>query len=165
MILLKGHLSEETAYVVNDYPYGFRLRCKIRYWLEWNKNGVRFCSQTTNPKKEGEFWNKAKKGTYASFMVLLMKENGHITANRISTSWTPNEQFEEWLNLYSETLPDFDQIKERIKKSRIFYQASKYITYEIGEETQSDEDKTRVLKSALNQGVRDFNLSQVIEKD
>jgi hypothetical protein len=35
MQILKGHISQETAYLVDDYPYGFRLRCKIRYWLEY----------------------------------------------------------------------------------------------------------------------------------
>ncbi len=62
---LLGHTSEETAYLVNDYPYGFRLRCQIRYWMEYDKKrGFRFCSQTTNPKREGTHWNKPKKSTY-----------------------------------------------------------------------------------------------------
>ena len=30
MTVLTGHTSPETAYVVSDYPYGFRLRCQIR---------------------------------------------------------------------------------------------------------------------------------------
>jgi len=55
MQILKGHISPETAFIVDDYPYGFRLRCKIRYWLEYNpKHGFRFVSQTTNPKRAGE---------------------------------------------------------------------------------------------------------------
>jgi len=38
--------------LVEDYPYGFRLRCKIRFWLEYApKRGFRFVSQTTNPKR------------------------------------------------------------------------------------------------------------------
>ena len=36
MQILPGiHISPETAYVIDDYPYGFRLRCRIRYWLEF----------------------------------------------------------------------------------------------------------------------------------
>ena len=35
--VLQGHTTIDTAFVVNDYPYGFRLRCKIRYWLEYAK--------------------------------------------------------------------------------------------------------------------------------
>jgi hypothetical protein len=33
--ILTDHTSPETAYLVEDYPYGFRLRCQIRYWLEY----------------------------------------------------------------------------------------------------------------------------------
>ena len=50
--ILQGHTSPETAYVVDDYPYGYTLRCRIRYWLEVNeRHGVRFVSQTTNPMR------------------------------------------------------------------------------------------------------------------
>jgi hypothetical protein len=62
---LYGHTSPETAYVVNDYPYGFKLRCVIRYWIEKKAGkGFRFCSQTTNPKRPGTVWNKPKCSTY-----------------------------------------------------------------------------------------------------
>lgn len=65
--ILAGHVSPETAYLVNDYPYGFRLRCKIRYWLESSvTKGVRFMSQTSNPKR-GDTWNKPKASTYSKF--------------------------------------------------------------------------------------------------
>jgi hypothetical protein len=77
--ILNGHTSPETALVVNDYPYGFRLRCKIRYWIEANKRkGMRFVSQTTNPKVPGEVWNKPKASTYTGFMVMYRDEQGHI---------------------------------------------------------------------------------------
>lgn len=84
MKYLKGHVSPETAYVVDDYPYGFRLRCKIRYWLEYHpKKGFRLVSQTTNPKVAGEVWNKPKASTYARgiAVMLLDDDNGHV-------SWT-----------------------------------------------------------------------------
>jgi hypothetical protein len=45
--VLSGHVSEETAFLVEDYPYGFRLRCKIRYWLEFDpKKGFRSLSNS-----------------------------------------------------------------------------------------------------------------------
>ena len=31
MTPLYGHVSEETAYVNHDYPYG-SLRCTIKFW-------------------------------------------------------------------------------------------------------------------------------------
>ena len=34
---ISGHTDEKTAYVVEDYPYGFRLRTTIRYWVETKK--------------------------------------------------------------------------------------------------------------------------------
>jgi len=78
--LLKGHISPETAYVVDDYPFGFRLRCKIRYWLEYSPNkGTRFWSQTTNPKVAGEVWNKPKASTYSRFGgCMFLDENNHV---------------------------------------------------------------------------------------
>lgn len=77
---LYGHSSPDTAYVVNDYPYGRRLRCKIRYWLESDKRrGVRFVSQTTNPKMAGERWNKPKPSTYALVDgCMYLDSDGHV---------------------------------------------------------------------------------------
>ncbi len=61
---LYGHTSMETAYLVNDYPYGRTLRCRIRYWLESDgKRGFRFVSQTEDPRNGR--WNNPKKSTYA----------------------------------------------------------------------------------------------------
>lgn len=78
-ITLPGHVSPETAYVVNDYPYGFRLRCKARYWIETHpKRGQRVMFQTTNPKIEGrEVWNRAKASTYNTLHVLVLNESNH----------------------------------------------------------------------------------------
>ena len=77
---LTGHISEETAFVVEDYPYGFTLRCKIRYWVESNpKHGFRSCSQTTNPKKSYEHWNKPKKSTYSKIAEgMYLNEENHV---------------------------------------------------------------------------------------
>ena len=77
---LKGHTSMETAYLVDDYPYGFRLRCKIRYWIEYKTGkGFRFWSQTSNPKVAGLIWNKPKASTYiANTMFMYLDSNGHV---------------------------------------------------------------------------------------
>jgi hypothetical protein len=80
MKILSGHNSPETAYVVSDYPYGFRLRCVIRYWLEFKKGrGTRLVSQTTNPKRPLTVWNKPKASTYAEFGgAMYLDENEHV---------------------------------------------------------------------------------------
>ncbi len=79
MIVLTGHTSKETAYLVEDYPYGFVLRCKIRYWIETKPgHGSRVVSQTTNPKR-GDIWNTPKASTYSPIRVLYLNtENGHV---------------------------------------------------------------------------------------
>ncbi len=84
--VLVGHTSKETAYIVDDYPYGFTLRCKIRYWIETKpKHGQRVVSQTTNPKRPGEVWNAPKPSTYSPIRVLYLNaENGHVENTGIS---------------------------------------------------------------------------------
>jgi hypothetical protein len=82
---LSGHTSPETAYIVNDYPFGFRLRCKIRYWIERKaKNGDRFVSQTTNPKLSFEKWNAPKPSTYCQMRFLVRDKQAGDTKGHIS---------------------------------------------------------------------------------
>lgn len=111
--VLAGHKSAETAYVVNDYPYGFKLRCKIRYWLEYSpKKGFRFCSQTTNPKASGEVWNTPKKSTYSMLGVMGLDEKGHV-------SWTG-------LSIY-----DFDKVEAFGKEFGEFFDSEQRQVYDF----------------------------------
>jgi hypothetical protein len=99
-VVLSGHVSPETAYVVDDYPYGFRLRCKIRYWLETNKRGTRFVSQTTNPKRDGEVWNKPKASTYSDVAgAMFTDENGHVKWSGL-TYYSDAAAVSSWLATY-----------------------------------------------------------------
>lgn len=106
---LKGHTSADTAYVVEDYPYGFKLRTQIRYWLETNKHGTRFVSQTLNPKTGA--WNKPKASTYAQLGVMVRDEdNGHISW----TGWTyygGERDLREFEQKFAGTLTDADKVK------------------------------------------------------
>lgn len=110
MKTLFGHTSPETAYVVDDYPYGFRLRCKIRYWLEHRaKHGFRFVSQTTNPKKPGEVWNKPSAGTYTPLAVMITDDIGHVRS--IGLSLYDLEHLEGFVVDHAEGLGDDDHQK------------------------------------------------------
>lgn len=82
------HTSPETAYIIEDYPFGFRLRCKMRVWIESDKKkGMRVVRQTTDPRKAGEFWNAPKKSTYDTLKVLYIdSDTGHIE----SAGWNSN---------------------------------------------------------------------------
>lgn len=86
-VLPSSHNSPETAFIIPDYPFGFRLRCKKRIWIETAKQGKgkgqqRICSQTTDPRvsinaenkykdKEEEYWNKPKYSVYSSMCFLV----------------------------------------------------------------------------------------------
>src|ERR1700722_6117577 len=107
---LAGHTTQATAYVVNDYPYGFRLRCKIRYWLEFKKGmGFRLVSQTTNPKLSTEVWNKPKASTYCMLAIMGLDEQDHVT-------WTGCNiyQFDELQAFEAIYGPEFDQVQRAV---------------------------------------------------
>jgi hypothetical protein len=53
MKLLHGHDSPESAFLQFDYPFGRRIRCVQRYWVETSTSGAkrgqqRLVSQTTH---------------------------------------------------------------------------------------------------------------------
>jgi hypothetical protein len=105
--ILSGHVSPETAYLVEDYPYGFRLRCQIRYWLEYSpKHGCRFMSQTTNPKRPGLVWNKPKGSTYSRFgACMVLGEDGHVAWTGLG-EYTDGAQALAWSDRYGEGVPE-----------------------------------------------------------
>lgn len=104
--VLSGHTSPETAYVVSDYPYGFRLRCAIRYWLEFvPKKGVRLWSQTTNPKRAGEPWNKPKASTFCRFGgAMFLDDAGHVKWSGVN-EYHSAEEIGAWLAQFEAGVP------------------------------------------------------------
>jgi len=75
--------TEGKPLVVDNYPYGFKLRTQIKYWIESTpKKGDRFCSQTLNPKNGR--WNAPKKSTYSLIGVMFLDEKGHTHWDGIS---------------------------------------------------------------------------------
>lgn len=121
--ILHGHTNHETAYVVDDYPYGRTLRCKIRYWIETaekgaNKGKQRVVSQTTNPKYSNETWNKEKKSTYSELAILYLDdETGHVKWDGCSL-WEAKDFLERWGDQLTEDqiklLSAIDMIAEKI---------------------------------------------------
>ena len=112
MEILKGHHSPETAYVVDDYPYGFRLRCKIRYWLEYKPGkGFRFVSQTTNPKRDNRVWNKPKASTYMRFGgCMYLNEEGHCTWSGLS-EYSGAKEAADWRDTYGAGVPEAGKLE------------------------------------------------------
>ena len=124
--ILTGHVSPETAYVVEDYPYGFRLRCQIRYWLEHDaRRGFRFVSQTTNPKR-GNVWNKPKASTYCKFGgCMLLDEAGHVTWTGLS-EYCNGAEAKAWSDSYREGVPEAGRdMLDRWVAAKLAYDAAR----------------------------------------
>lgn len=94
--------SEQNPYLIDDYPYGFKLRCKIRFWVEYSpKKGFRFCSQTENPKNG--MWNKPKKSTYTLIaMNMYLDEENHIQ-HRIVSEYSSASDVLQFVKDFPET--------------------------------------------------------------
>lgn len=132
-----GHASEDTALVVDDYPYGFRLRTEIRYWIETvAKKGDRFCSQTLNPKTGR--WNKPKKSTYVPVGVMYRNEEGHITWTCLSM-WEKPEPMAEFLEIAGPHLND--EQKRQVALIKGYNRAFADVTFSVHEGPRSEEEQ------------------------
>jgi hypothetical protein len=126
---LYGHDSQETAYVVDDYPWGFRLRTKIRYWIETkdaSNGGQRFVSQTLNPKTNQ--WCAPKKSTYSPILVMFLNEDDHVKCsglNRYNDLDVLNKFKESHLN----NLSGFQ--KDQLKRLLATREVMQHVTFEF----------------------------------
>jgi hypothetical protein len=121
--ILSGHVSPETAYLVEDYPYGFQLRCRIRYWIEFQPTrGFRFVSQTSNPKK-GHVWNKPKASTYCRFGgAMYLDEIGHVQWRGLS-EYSTGAEAAAWREAYGEGVPEAGRfILDRWVNAKLAYE-------------------------------------------
>ena len=114
---ITGAVSQETAVIVSSYPYG-SLRCVMRYWLEYKAGkGTRLCSQTTNPKRSGIYWNAPKKSTYSTGIVVLgTDEIGHVKRFDLSDmafygndGLTPIERIEKFKAQFGTAFTETDE--------------------------------------------------------
>ena len=102
--------SFDNALMVENYPWGFRLKTKRKYWIESNKTqGDRLCFCTLNPKTNK--WCAVKKSTYNAVELLYIADNGHIKSDGIY-KYGVNE--EEIKNFLSEV--DYEQLNDLQKK-------------------------------------------------
>lgn len=107
-----NHTSFETAYEVKDYPYGFRLRTSMFYWIETvAKKGDRFCSCTINPKN-GRL-NAPKKSTFSNIGVMFLDENNHVKWEALNIYAKPEE-----VKAFAERVGEANLNPEQIKQLR-----------------------------------------------
>lgn len=101
--------GQDNAYLVADYPYGFRLRTQIRYWKEFKRGyGFRFVSQTVNPKTNQ--WNKPKAGHYHPALIIGLDEKGHVDYDVLNSGgWDKEPVIDAFVKAYESVFTELDK--------------------------------------------------------
>lgn len=90
-----NHNSPETALEVTGYPWGFRLKTSIFYWIETvAKKGDRFCHYTIDPRNGRKC--TPKKSTFINIAAMFRDEKGHIHWEGVSL-YTKPEVLAAWI--------------------------------------------------------------------
>lgn len=113
MEILTEQPTEEKPVLVENYPYGFRLRTQIRYYVETTKRGQRFVSQTLNPKTK--LWNKPKKSVYSQIILVGKEaETGYIKYVCKSASYSSLKEIEKFGSKYGEYFSEYQKKEHKI---------------------------------------------------
>jgi hypothetical protein len=148
---LYGHTDENSAYVVDDYPYGFKLRTQIRYWLESTKGkGARFVSQTMNPKTGR--WNAPKKSTYSMLGgVMYLDDKDHVQWTALD-QYTKGKEALDFLSKYPQAdLPDLKVwAKAKIRYLERYIQGALVMTIN-GQPVEKSEEEIGEMREDLKQ--------------
>jgi hypothetical protein len=140
------HVSAETAHVIEDYPYGFRLRCTKRVWVERNKRGQRVVEQTSNPKKPGT-WNKPKASTYWGVCHLAIRRaDGHVIPGGIGPHESDAARLDDCESRMGHVLTD--ACRAAIRDGRAFGRAMSRVNWTV----TSAEPSQMISLSALARG-------------
>ena len=157
-----GHTSFETAYEVDNYPWGFRLKTKVRYWIETNdksNGGQRFVKCTMNPKTGA--WCKPKKSTYAILANLYLDENEHVQWDNLSIYHSNDDDLTKYIDLHKDHLGEYEIKQLKLLKSRNEVMKHVTVTCEcvplnVSEEErkarkeEQERTKQRVLNAIMN---------------
>jgi hypothetical protein len=141
----------DTAIEVDNYPWGFRLKTKVRYWIESNNKGDRFVKQTLNPKTNE--WCKPKKSTYSNVMVMTRKQENDktfISYEQIS-NFSNIKEVSLFENIHKNHLTD-RQLKQ-ICKLKSFHGVMEDVKIEfvnIASMTKEEQEKHHRLKDKIN---------------
>jgi hypothetical protein len=148
--ILTGYNSENNAYLVPDYPYGRKLRCKIRYWIESDdRKGFRFCAQTENPKTLQ--WNNPKKGTYCKIAMMMYLDEREYVQHAALSEYSGEDEVLSFIKSF----PDMDEdnrrsllvwckMKEKLADEMI--KGTAYFTTNGVKQEQSEADIERLKK-------------------
>ena len=126
-----GAKDFDTAVEIGNYPWGFRLRTKVRYWIETTNRGDRSVRCTLNPKTNQ--WCKPKKSTYDAVMVMTKQVEDNKTFIKsigISVGWSNAVQVASFEHKIDKTKLSDKQLKQ-ICKCKAVNEMNKNVKWEI----------------------------------
>ena len=148
--------AAENAVTVEDYPWGYKLRTKRKYWIETTKRGDRLCYQTLNPKTDK--WCAVKKSTYSGIEVLYENEDGHIKTYGLDPQWATKEGLANFQKNVDETkLTDAQRAKICETKTILHCQKLVKVEYEINpQRTPEDQAKHDAVQKKINTKLNNY---------
>lgn len=126
---LYSHVSPETAYVVQGYPWGFKLKTTIRYWVETKEaknGGQRFASQTINPKTGA--WCAPKYSTYSPLVVMFLDEENKVCYDNLTHN-SKEERILKFKETHVDNLSDYQ--KKTLKEIMAYVNVMKHVTFTV----------------------------------
>lgn len=119
MTPLYNHTSFETSYLVPDYPYGRKVRCEIRFWIEFKESkGYRFCHKTKNPKTDSWDTNAQKNSNYYTLaMCLYLDEKDYVTYSAL-TEWSKPTDIKAFVENFPEAVTD--RLRNYVKQHKAY---------------------------------------------
>ena len=120
--------SFDNSIEVNNYPWGFRLKTKVKYWIESNNRGDRFIKQTLNPKTNE--WCNPKKSTYNAVEVLYFDENDHVKGYGIGKYGVNEKELETFISNINYDSLNLLQ-KKQIEKIRAINKVMEKVSFKI----------------------------------
>jgi hypothetical protein len=146
-------ILDGNSITIKNYPYGFRLRTDIHYYIETNKKGGRFVSRTINPKSLG--WNKPKKSTYNDIALLIITEKGFINYVKLDFN-DDKEQILQFKDKYLNFLSPLQ--KKKLSEIMAYNKVMENVTITINEQHYKNiytgEIKTQILFTELKDYVK-----------
>jgi len=139
----------DTGVEVDNYPWGYTLKTKRRYWVETKKGkGQRFCYATLNPKN-GK-WCKPKCSTYESIILITKDLNtGYISSVGLGKYSSDPDFLAKFATTYWEILTDFQKAEickhnaynEVMKDLKVTFKINHNPTEESRKKQKETEDK------------------------
>ena len=123
--------SFDNSIEVNNYPWGFRLKTKVRYWIETTKRGDRFVKCTLNPKTGN--WCAEKKSTYDAVMVMTTDEKDNktfVSHKGLSVGWSDAVQVAKFEHSIDKSQLSKRQLAQ-ICKCKAMNEVNKHVSWEI----------------------------------